>query len=143
MVQHRLVEREISWWELVAQIVRVADGHNGETTMRPERLGWGSLAEPDSRGQKAASSGNIGGTSGSGSQSSACSSSTGGGDRREFDCTLGYRGQDLRAGSSSHNQIGIGGGSGNGTAVLAAETAADEATDSDGSDVSTATVAAP
>ena len=100
-----------------------------------ERLGWGSLAEPDSRGQKAASSNNIGGTSGSGSQSSACSSSTGGGNGSEFDCTLGYRGQDLRAGSNSHNQIGIGGGSGNGTAVLAAETAADEATDIDGSTV--------
>ena len=42
------------------------------------------------------------------------------------------------AGSISHSQVGVGGGSGNGTAVLAAETAADEATDSD----ATATVAA-
>ena len=67
------------------------------------------------------------------------SSSTGGGDRREFDCTLGYRGQDLGAGSASSSQLG--GGSGNGTAALKAEAAANQAEDSD--DSAGSAVAAP
>ena len=52
MVQHKLVNREISWWELVAQIVRVADGHNGE--MQPTTMGrdWAGGAWQRARQQR-------------------------------------------------------------------------------------------
>ena len=79
--------------------------------------------------------GSISGTSGSGSQSSVYGSGSSG--DREFDSTLGHPGEDLRAGSSSHSQIG--GGSGNGTMVLAREAAANQEEDSDDSAAGPAT----